>query len=114
MNSDLTKIKQEAWVWVNRARKAVGLQPILFFPASTRNSEDHCVIASTIPLHPNQRERELIAEAWQTQVLSESELPPCDETYYVHYPEDDWITVPEAVTQFRNLFNEGHYPELEV
>ena len=117
LEADLTRIKHEAWALVNKARKAVGLQPVLFFPASIRNDESHCVIASTIPHQPNKVQRQLIAEAWQTHVTTESEIPLEDdynsEAYYVNYA-GAWIKLPSIVTEFRNLFNEGHYPELEL
>jgi len=111
--TDLARIKQEAWELVNKARKAVGLQPALFFPRSRRNDESHCVIASTIPLNTDRAGRKLVAEAWGTKVYLESEVPPSDEDYYVSY-QGDWIKLPAVVTQFRNLFNGGHYPELEA
>lgn len=114
MNSDLAAIKHEAWAWVNKARKAVGLQPVLFFPASIRNSEEHCVIASTIPLYPDKAEQEFIAESWQTQVVAEMTPSNSDKDYYVHYYTNTYIKLPVAVTRFRNLFNAGHYPELEA
>ena len=114
---DLAAIKHEAWALVNQARKAVGLQPVLFFPASIRNDESHCVIASSIPLHPKSAQQLLIAAVWQTRVTTEQEIKDrqfeCDtEDYFINY-SGAWIKLPAVVTRFRNLFNEGHYPELE-
>lgn len=110
MNLDLAKIKQEAWVLVNRARTAAGLQPILFFPASIRNDESHCVIASVLPRGPQYQAA--IAAAWQTQVVPE--MTPSDVDWYVSYDNHGHVKLPAEITKFRNLFNEGHYPELEA
>src|SRR5258706_14264802 len=112
MNLDLARIKQEARVLVNRARTAAGLQPILFFPASIRNTESHCVIASTLP--HGQKYQAAIATAWETEVVPEMVPSDSDLDWYVHYDNHGYVKLPEKITQFINLFNEGHYPELEL